>query len=114
MVPFEHTYGLYVVSGFSQTFLAGPFSRTQPTNKGDPMDEGEPRMRRRGTFIHVETPELDQVEHESAEGISVRMPARKASHADRTTSLGRVQPDSPRAPSKQPVRERRHAAAGRA
>ncbi len=77
------------------------------------MDEGEPRTRRRGTFIHVETPELDQIEHESAEGISVRMPARKSSHADRTTSLGRAQPDSHPAPSQQPVRVRGHAAAAR-
>ena len=42
------------------------------------MDEGEPRLRRRGMFVHVETPELDQVEHESAEGIAIRrVPDRK-------------------------------------
>ena len=30
------------------------------------MVADEPRVRRRGMFFHVETPELDQVEHEAA------------------------------------------------
>ena len=55
------------------------------------MDEGEPRLRRRGMFFHVETPELDQVEHESAEGISIRqVPSRKLTHAIRATSRSRT------------------------
>jgi hypothetical protein len=51
------------------------------------MDESEPRLRRRGMFVHVETPELDQIEHESAEGISIRrVPTRKPTHAVRMIS----------------------------
>jgi hypothetical protein len=62
-----------------------------------------PRVRRRGMFLHVETPELDQVEHESAEGVSIRLRAsrpkveqrrqivsvssRKATHAVRSSSM---------------------------
>jgi hypothetical protein len=37
------------------------------------MVADEPRVRRRGMFFHVETPELDQVEHEAAEGVSIRL-----------------------------------------
>jgi hypothetical protein len=37
------------------------------------MDVGEPRVRRRGFFFHVETPDLDAVEQDTAEGISVRL-----------------------------------------
>jgi len=51
------------------------------------MDEGEPRVRRRGLFFHVETPELDSVEHDTAEGISIRpVPNRKPTPAIGTTS----------------------------
>ena len=68
------------------------------------MDASGPRLRRRGMFFHVETPELDNVEHESAEGVSVRLRvsrprqeraivgSRKPTHAVRTTSL--TSPDS--------------------
>ena len=45
------------------------------------MDAGEPRVRRRGMFIHVETAELDHVEQESAEGVPVRIAPRKPTHA---------------------------------
>ena len=67
------------------------------------MVAAEPRVRRRGMFLHVETPEPDQVEHESAEGVSIRLRAgrpkveqrrqilsvssRKATHAVRSSSL---------------------------
>jgi hypothetical protein len=66
------------------------------------MVAAEPRVRRRGMFFHVETPELDHVEHEAAEGVSIRLrvprprverrqivsvSSRKATHAVRTTSL---------------------------
>ena len=66
------------------------------------MVAGEPRVRRRGMFFHVETPELDQVEHEAAEGVSIRLrvarprverrqivsvSSRKATHAVRSSSL---------------------------
>ena len=66
------------------------------------MDASEPRVRRRGSFVHVETPELDNVEQESAEGVSVRLrtsrpraerhaltsvSSRKPTHAVRTVSL---------------------------
>ena len=50
------------------------------------MDAGEPRVRRRGMFFHVETSEPDHGEHESAEGISIRQgPTRKHTHAIRTS-----------------------------
>ena len=66
------------------------------------MVAAEPRVRRRGMFFHVETPELDHVEHEAPEGVSIRLGAsrprierrqivavssRKATHAVRTSSL---------------------------
>ena len=52
------------------------------------MDEGEPRLRRRGMFFNIETPELDDIEHDSAEGISMRQaPTRKPTQAARATSL---------------------------
>jgi hypothetical protein len=65
------------------------------------MVAAEPRVRRRGMFVHVETPELD--EHEAPEGVSTRLgvtrprierrhfvsvSSRKATHAVRTSSLG--------------------------
>jgi hypothetical protein len=66
------------------------------------MVAAEPRVRRRGMFVHVETPELDQVEHEAAEGVPIRLrvarhhpdtrqivavSSRKATHAVRNSSL---------------------------
>jgi hypothetical protein len=66
------------------------------------MVAGEPRVRHRGMFFHVETPELDQVEHEAPEGVSIRLrvsrpsierrqiiavSSRKPTHAVRTSSL---------------------------
>ena len=64
------------------------------------MGIAEPRVRRRGFFFHVETPELDHVEQESTEGVSARLrvarpraeraivsSARKPTHAVRTTAL---------------------------
>ena len=54
--------------------------------KENVMDETTPHLRRRGMFFPVETPELDEFEHESAEGIAVRAPSRKASHPSRSTS----------------------------
>jgi hypothetical protein len=66
------------------------------------MVAAEPRVRRRGMFFHVETPELDQVEHEAPEGVSIRLrvarpkverrqivsvSSRKATHAVRSSSL---------------------------
>ena len=56
------------------------------------MDVPEPRARRRGFFFHVETPELDHVEYEAAEGIPIRLGStRKPTHAIRTTSLSQTQ-----------------------
>lgn len=37
------------------------------------MGVAEPRVRRRGFFLHVETPDLDAAEQDSAEGIAVRV-----------------------------------------
>jgi len=52
------------------------------------MDEGQPRVRRRGMFINVETPDLDAAEQDSAEGISVRrVQPRKPSQQVRPASL---------------------------
>jgi hypothetical protein len=50
------------------------------------MDEGEPRVRRRGMFLHVETPELDDVETESAEGLPARIARRRPVKAARNLS----------------------------
>src|SRR5580704_3767834 len=62
------------------------------------MDIPEPRVRRRGMFVHAETPELDYVEQESTEGVSTRLrvsrpraeraivASRKPTHAVRPTS----------------------------
>ena len=48
------------------------------------MDVREPRVRRRGFFVHVEPYELDPVEHDTAEGVSIRLsPSRKATHSVR-------------------------------
>jgi hypothetical protein len=47
------------------------------------MDACEPRVRRRGLFMHVETPELDHMEHESVEGLPARPASRKPTHAIR-------------------------------
>ena len=52
------------------------------------MDEGQPRVRRRGMFINVETPDLDTAEQESAEGIpSRRLRPRTSAQQIRPTSL---------------------------
>ena len=52
------------------------------------MIEPEPRMRHRGYFSHVEPHSPDQVEQESAEGVSIRPAStRKPTHAVRATSL---------------------------
>jgi hypothetical protein len=66
------------------------------------MVAAEPRVRRRGMFFHAETPELDHVEHEAPEGVSIRLrvarpkverrhivavSSRKATHAVRSSSL---------------------------
>jgi len=55
------------------------------------MDAHEPRVRRRGFFLHSpETGEPDQGEHESAEGFSVRLrTARSTSPAPRLVSSAR-------------------------
>ena len=66
------------------------------------MVAAEPRVRRRGMFFHAETPELDHVEQEAPEGVSVRVrvarstaerpqivaaSSRRAAHALRPSSL---------------------------
>ena len=42
------------------------------------MVSEEPRVRRRGMFFHVETPELDHVEQEAPEGLSIRLRVARA------------------------------------
>ena len=69
------------------------------------MDVPEPRVRRRGLFFHVETPELDHVEHEAAEGIPIRLGStRKPTHAIRTTSLSQSPEVSEKGRATPPVR----------
>jgi hypothetical protein len=52
------------------------------------MDVPEPRTRRRGFFLHVETPEIDHAEREAPEGVPVRQgSSRKATHAVRLSAL---------------------------
>ena len=48
------------------------------------MDICEPRVRRRGMFFQVETPELDAIETESAEGIPARIARPKPGQTVRT------------------------------
>ena len=50
------------------------------------MNACEPQVRRRGMFFHVETPELDNVEVESAEGMPARIARRKSPPETRMTS----------------------------
>jgi hypothetical protein len=53
------------------------------------MDVAMPRVRRRGFFFHVETPELDQVEQESSEGISIRLRVSRPKSAARAIGSSR-------------------------
>ena len=46
------------------------------------MDVTEPRVRRRGYFFHVEPHSLDNVEHEAAEGITLRPGAHPIGYED--------------------------------
>ena len=50
------------------------------------MDVCEPRVRRRGMFFQVETPELDAIESESAEGIPARIARPKPTQTVRTAT----------------------------
>jgi hypothetical protein len=53
------------------------------------MDVHEPRVRRRGFFLHsADTGEADTGEHENAEGINVRLRTTR-SHSPRQFSSGR-------------------------
>ena len=74
----------------------GPHDHLKKENM---MDVPEPRVRRRGMFVHAETPELDHIEQEGTEGVSIRLRvsrpraeraivgSRKPTHAVRTASL---------------------------
>ena len=76
-------------------------TRVDDQRRSKEMDAAEPRVRHRGFFLHVETPELDHaVEQEAAEGVSIRLrvarprversmagSTRQPTHAIRTTSL---------------------------
>ena len=64
------------------------------------MDESEPRLRRRGMFFTVEPFELDDTEHDSAEGIAIRqVPNRRPSRPVRPISLSHAaSPDPKRDP----------------
>ncbi len=62
------------------------------------MDAGEPHARRRGMFVHVDPPEPDASESESAEGVPVRAARRKATQTTRpyrTASPPMEPPTSP-------------------
>ena len=70
------------------------------------MDAGTPRVRRRGLFFHVETPELDGIETESAEGMPARI-ARKPIQAMRASAAPAAQSKLNSTASRQQVRMRR-------
>jgi hypothetical protein len=54
------------------------------------MDEGEPRLRRRGFFLHSsDTGEPDTGEHENPEGITVRIRIARAQVSRQVTSVAR-------------------------
>jgi hypothetical protein len=53
------------------------------------MDAGEPRVRRRGFFFHVETPDLDATDHDSADGTSMRLRAARPSRDRSSLTPGR-------------------------
>ena len=63
------------------------------------MDDDGPRARRRGMFFHVETPELDDVETESAEGMPARITRRRPAKAARVLSAAPDQPELSGIPS---------------
>ena len=50
------------------------------------MDAGEPRVRRRGFFLHSDTGEPDTGEHENPEGFVVRVPVARAPSPPKTVS----------------------------
>jgi len=58
------------------------------------MDAGEPHARRRGMFFHVETPDLDDAETESAEGLPIRAARRKPALAVQPTSAATARVDA--------------------
>jgi hypothetical protein len=74
------------------------------------MDGCQPRVRRRGMFIHVETPELDATETESAEGIPARIARPKSRQivrpASRTIEVSSANPTQAAVSARQ-VRPRR-------
>ena len=71
------------------------------------MDDGQPRVRRRGMFFHAETPELDDVETESAEGMPARITRRRPVKAARNLSTAPDQPELRATLSRHTTRMRR-------
>ena len=72
------------------------------------MDEGEPRVRRRGMFINVETPDLDAAEQESPEAIaSRRVLHRRPAQQVRPTSLSTTKNTAATEPRSAPGRSAR-------
>jgi hypothetical protein len=52
------------------------------------MDANEPRVRRRGFFLHTDTGEPDTGEHENPEGFVVRVGLRRSAESPRSRAMG--------------------------
>ena len=57
------------------------------------MDVNQPRVRRRGFFLHSETGEPDTSEHENPEGFVVRVRIRRSTSSPRASAARRAVPD---------------------
>lgn len=76
------------------------------------MNACQPRVRRRGMFFQVETPELDNVEAESAEGMPGRIARRKSppiarASSTRQSSAAADVPEGTTMTSRRPLRQKR-------
>jgi hypothetical protein len=58
------------------------------------MDACEPRVRRRGFFLHSPDGEPDAIEHENPEGVVIRVRVRRSSVPRRAATGGRSHSDT--------------------
>jgi predicted Zn-dependent protease len=66
------------------------------------MDACEPRVRRRGFFLHSSDTEVETGEHENAEGVAVRVRTGRSTAPRRFSSSGRQARTEPRTDEGQP------------